>query len=238
MQIESKDKQAVLVFAREISLDLRQRGWAGRFRRLLEIPRFLAVDDADLHIFTSGACTRPLQARFPSAVVHRQSGSSFSESLEGAVGELVELGYKKIVIVGRDCPELTPADVQAAFEELDHKRLILGPDHNGGLYLIGLNHADRDLIRNVNWQRNSDFGEMASRVPAEGVFILPVRQDLDSTEDLHRLSVGSSPIAHLARSLLGQGGSTSFKVMSLPRLRQRSREVLRWQLPPPSALFT
>ena len=238
MQEESNEKQAVLVFARAISLDLRQRGWAGRFRRLLEIPRFLSLQDADLHIFTSGTSRRSFQDRFPSATVHPQSGSSFSESLEAAVRELAELGYGKIVIVGRDCPELNPGDVQTAFEELDRKRLVLGPDHRGGLYLIGLNHFDQDLIRNVLWQRNSDFGDMASRVPAEDSFILPVRQDLDSTEDLRRLSVESGPIARLARGLLGAGGSTSFKVTSLPRLRQRPREVLRWQLPPPPALFS
>jgi len=122
MHEEPRRKQAVLVFARDISLDLRQRRWGPRLRSLLKIPRFLSQAAADVHVFTSPSSIENLRVRLPWAHVHAQSGSTFAECLEQAIEELVDDGYAKIVIVGRDCPELTQTDVERALLELDDHR--------------------------------------------------------------------------------------------------------------------
>ncbi len=234
MYEEPRRNQAVLVFARDISLDLRRRGWGQRLRQLLQIPRFLAEEDADVHIFTSPSSVDTLRAKFPWAGVHSQSGSNFAECLERAVGELVDDGYGKIVIVGRDCPELTFDDVHSAFRELDGKRLVLGPDHQGGLYLIGLHVEDLDLLKGIDWQQDSDFSQISARVPVDRTFILPTRHDLDSTIDLRSLLRAGGAVADLVRFLIGVLRATALKVASGPRPLRRVREILSWQLPPPS----
>ena len=48
--------------------------------------------------------------------------------------------------MGRDCPGLGALDIERAFAELTSKKLVLGPDHRGGCYLIAFRIADRMVL--------------------------------------------------------------------------------------------
>ncbi len=51
-------------------------------------------------------------------------------------------GWKQVVLIGSDLPDLTAAIIQESFERLTNHDLVLGPARDGGYYLIGLK-ADR-----------------------------------------------------------------------------------------------
>ena len=47
-------------------------------------------------------------------------------------------GWKQVVLIGSDLPDLTPAIIRESFERLTNHDLVLGPARDGGYYLIGL----------------------------------------------------------------------------------------------------
>jgi glycosyltransferase A (GT-A) superfamily protein (DUF2064 family) len=170
-------RRAILIFADRSDADLARRGLPTAARSLLQLP---VLSDgfgvaADVHLFTRGAFRRPHVAQ-----VHRQSGRDFRERFENAIETLYALGYGEIVAIGRDCPALRIEDIAGAFEQLEEKRLVLGPDHRGGCYLIGIRASEGHLVRGVRWERNTDCEQLRDRCAPADVALLAVKQDVDS----------------------------------------------------------
>lgn len=228
-------RRALLIFAEPAHIDCARHGWPRNFRNLLEIHSFCAQQqkDFDTHLFTSGLYPAIEQL----TLIHAQAGVSFAERLDNAVEALARLGYREIVIIGRDCPDLELRDIHLAFEELDRHRLVIGPDHRGGCYLIGIHASDRSKLRGVQWQRNTDFRALLRRFGPENTFQLAVKMDLDTWGDVRLLARSSSRGRQLAEFLLDSqlsNGTIAYAAeKSDPILFQRKD----WQLPPPFRCF-
>lgn len=226
------ERRALLIFADSAHTDCRRRGWPAAFRILLETHSF-SFDRRpgfDAHWFTSRGCNRLVS---PSIEVHLQEGASFGQRLENAVESLAQLGYQEIVIVGQDCPDLEPIDICQAFDLLDKHGLVLGPDHRGGCYLIGIHATDRKRMNGVRWQRNADFCEIRRRFADESTFELPVKIDLDTFEDVWLLATSKSAFRWLAKALLESDQlHAAFEDSFFQPYSAEQR--IHWQLPPPA----
>ena len=225
-------RQAVLVFSSAAVLDRARRGWPRAFGQLLECNDLLSWTNLgfDVHVFSS-----PGFGVIPEAPlnIHYQEGSSFGERLDNAVQTLTDLGYSKVVVVGSDCPDLELEDIQLAFSALEHHRLVLGPDHRGGCYLIGFDTSERHLLHGIRWQQNSDCAELLRRSGSKRAFVLAVKQDLDTIADIELLASSTSRWRDLASCLLG--ALASFFATSRPaQIHSRLRYLrIHWQIPPP-----
>lgn len=233
-------QNALLVFANPVALDCQRRNWPATFQQLFSTAHFLKVAsaDTDVHVFTS--CFSANLQGFP-YTVHCQpvTSTSFGDRLEAAVDTLAAYGYQKIVIVGSDCPALTGDDILQAFSLLDAKRLVVGPDHRGGCYLIGLHTAERGLLAGVRWHRNTDCAELTSRAGLAATVILAVKQDLDSLEDIQLLAHSELHLSVIALSLLLTlfcRAIREFRLSGGPQ--EKTRPILCWQLPPPELSFS
>src|SRR5262249_26894266 len=82
--------------------------------------------------------------------VRLQSGADLGERLANAFPELLGDGDRAVVI-GSDCPDLTPALVREALAALADVDLVLGPARDGGYYLIGLRRPSPDLFVGIPW---------------------------------------------------------------------------------------
>jgi len=223
-------RKAVLIFADPIGLDLSRRGLPNFLRSLLDLRALLHRNvGADFHLFTSG----PAPA-LPGVCLHRQHGATFAERLEAATEEIALLGYREIVLVGRDCPHLCADDIAAGFAALSTKRLVLGPDHRGGCYLIGLHARDRHLLRGVQWKRNTDCEQLQRRCGNGEVALLPIKQDLDSWQDLHLLARGADACGRLIVFFLDQVLSLGKSTADFFVDSAQQAERVRRQLPPPA----
>ena len=65
-------------------------------------------------------------------------GSSFSQRLEGALAQVFSQGYQNVLVVGDDCPALTWRHLNKAVCLVQAGQVVLGPSHDGGIYLLGL----------------------------------------------------------------------------------------------------
>ncbi|MBS1867924.1 MAG: DUF2064 domain-containing protein, partial [Acidobacteria bacterium] len=198
-----RTRRALLLFADSLQTSCARKGWPAAFQSLLaaahlSFESFEAAEPFDFHLFTSPGGSRPTH----SCQIHVQQGTSFGEKLENAIATLARLDYREIVVVGQDCPDLEPADIRRAFELLDHHKLVLGPDHRGGCYLIGIHASDRSKLRGVQWQKNTDFQALRRRFGVENACQLAVKMDLDTWADVRLLAASASRWRNLAAFLL------------------------------------
>ena len=226
------ERRGLLIFADSAHTDCKRRGWPSTFRILLETQSFTFEENRgfDVHLFTSRGRHRPVGSTLQ---VHFQCGASFADRLENAIESLVQLGYQEIVIVGRDCPEVEQSDIVEAFELLGQHRLVLGPDHRGGCYLIGIHANDRGKLHGIRWQRNTDFRQILNRFGNQDVCGLCVKIDLDSLSDVWLLARSRSQwsiVAELLRKLLL---TCRFFLRRTAKIYPVENQREFWQLPPP-----
>lgn len=199
-------------------------------RPLLNLPAFASEFSPaiDVHLFTSAGNTSVAGPQ-----VHRQSGQGFAERFENAIETIAQLGYDEVVAVGRDCPGLRALDIERAFAELASKKLVLGPDHRGGCYLIAFRTIDRELLRDVRWNRNTDCAQLLQRAGVAHVFLLPVKQDLDSWSDVRIFARRGDPLARFAAFLVDCFSISARQITPIVSFAAQHMRV-RQQMPPPA----
>jgi glycosyltransferase A (GT-A) superfamily protein (DUF2064 family) len=222
-------RRAVLVFADQVHRDLKRRAFPQTAGPLFNLPAFSGISlETDVHLFTSAGPVAPSSSR-----IHRQSGYDFRSRLENAIEKIHELGYDEIVAIGRDCPSLRAADIERAFAELASRKLVLGPDHRGGCYLIAFRSADRALLRAVRWKQNTDCAQLRARCAASDVLMLPIKHDIDSWSDLRIFARTGNALARLALFLVRMICASCAPIAQrLDLALQRMR--IRQQMPPPA----
>lgn len=62
----------------------------------------------------------------------------FSEQLHKALSATLSIGYKQVIVIGNDCPELTVGDLNRAAYALQNGHLPVGYDRRGGVFLFGI----------------------------------------------------------------------------------------------------
>ena len=94
---------------------------------------------------------------------------------------------KSVVIIGSDCPELTPALMVKAFQQLQlGSDLVLGAAIDGGYYLIGLSRFIPELFTEISWGSAQVFSQTVETAQSLNLTTayLPPLADVDRPEDL------------------------------------------------------
>lgn len=92
------------------------------------------------------------------------------------------------VIVGSDCPSVTPAYVEAALRALEDTDVVLGPSDDGGYVLIGARTTDPEMLAGVEWGTPRALEQTLSQLQRQGLrhHCLEPRWDVDEPEDWAR----------------------------------------------------
>lgn len=116
----------------------------------------------------------------------RQVGNTFGERLTSAVSDLFHQGVERVMVVGNDCPQLTPSHLRAAAQLLEMGHNVIGPDRRGGTWLIGLQRADFNpaVFATLPWETGRLFTELTRSLPAH--IDAASLGDLNTFEDLRR----------------------------------------------------
>ncbi len=141
----------------------------------------------DISIYFSGGNLAQMQHWLGSSWQYQpQTGTNLGDRLSNAFQQSVTQGYQSTVIIGIDCPELNPEILQAAFANLQDHDLVLGKAHDGGYYLIGLQHNVNELFTEMRWGTDQVFAETLRRSQSLNLKtkILPTLHDIDYPEDL------------------------------------------------------
>ena len=97
--------------------------------------------------------------------------------------------YEKVVLIGTDCPSLTPERIQTAIQQLDENNAVMIPAIDGGYVLLGFKQVDESLFSNISWSTPSVAEVTKQRIAALGwtLALLPALHDIDEPEDLKYL---------------------------------------------------
>lgn len=151
-----------------------------------------------VELAVAGDPGHPLFSALPGlAGIARQRGGDLGERMYRALADGLRR-YRKVLLVGSDCPFIDGDYLAAAEAALDARSLVLGPAEDGGYVLVGAactgtgrtgtGTVCREMFENISWGSDSVCAQTRERLRqldhqwAE----LPVLADIDRPADLPR----------------------------------------------------
>lgn len=115
-----------------------------------------------------------------------QSEGDLGARMANAFGQSFLEGSTRTLLIGSDCPELTPARLGAAFDRLGLTPIVFGQAYDGGYYLIGMTRLFPELFQGINWGTPTVLAESLRALASHYVkpAVLEPLRDLDVPEDL------------------------------------------------------
>ena len=100
---------------------------------------------------------------------------------------LNERKYDRAILIPMDVPYLTTDDLNRAFSRLDKSRFVFGPEHNGGVYLIGLHGPFvGNVFDSVRWSTENSFIDLTANTCGECAQ-LHYLDDINEFDDLFKI---------------------------------------------------
>jgi rSAM/selenodomain-associated transferase 1 len=111
-------------------------------------------------------------------------GSRMAHAFDAALGENAAL-----VVIGSDCPGLSPAVLREAARALESHDAVIAPAEDGGYVLVGLAARDPGLFAGIAWGGPTVMAETRARLARAGTNWkeLGTFWDIDRPEDYARL---------------------------------------------------
>lgn len=130
----------------------------------------------------------PKEHPFPFHALHLQEGMDLGVKMKNAFRKAFSLGFKKAVIIGTDCPDLTSELLIRSFSLLDQSDLVIGPAGDGGYYLLGMNREHSYLFDGIEWSTSQVFSRTLelARHHHLSFSLLPMLHDIDNEADWNR----------------------------------------------------
>ncbi len=117
-----------------------------------------------------------------------QRGDGFGERLLFAAEDILALGYGSVCLIDSDSPTVPAAAYAQAVQALaaPGDRIVLGPSHDGGYYLIGLKQAHAEPFARIAWSTSTVLAETRQRCTEAGLEVveLPLWYDVDDAQTL------------------------------------------------------
>ena len=130
-----------------------------------------------------------------------QRGADLGERMHHALGDALA-AHPGALVVGTDCPFLSGQDLHRARNRLfeHHDRVVLGPAHDGGYFLLAARAIDASLFANMPWGGDEVLERTRLRLAALGWrwSELDPRHDIDRPGDLVRVAHLLAPSAKAA----------------------------------------
>ena len=169
---------------------------AAEFCRALlrdQLEHLKALTVADLFVAFTPSDARAVVAEIlpPEFRCFPQHGEDLGARMGKVFDHLRDNEYENIVLIGSDLPALPLSYVERAFESLSSrgKRVVLGPSHDGGYYLVGMSRRTPEIFHGMTWSHDQVLAQTLAKLADLGVDqeLLPVWFDVDTVDDLRRL---------------------------------------------------
>lgn len=116
--------------------------------------------------------------------------ASFAAKINIAVKQAFEKGYKKIILVGDDTPQLSANQLLKAAQSLENNKLSVGPSKDGGAYLISFTqqHFKEGILKDLAWQTNLFYENLLLNITNQKLDFTRLAEfsDLDTEADLQQ----------------------------------------------------
>lgn len=139
--------------------------------------------DIDKRIYFSNAV---VESKWQSDYKTVQSGADLGERMLNAFKEGFKAGYKRIVLIGSDLPDINTTHIIEGLNALEETDVVFGPAEDGGYYLIGLSKIEESIFKNKPWSQSHLLNETLQELQTLKVSVstLEPLNDIDTYEDL------------------------------------------------------
>jgi uncharacterized protein len=120
-----------------------------------------------------------------------QKGKDLGERMKNSFGSAFQHGFRRVVLIGSDSPDLPKTFLHNALAELQNHDIVLGPSSDGGYYLIGFQNStfEPSIFDGIHWSSPTVFQETIENIKKtnHGLSLLPMWSDVDTIDDLKNL---------------------------------------------------
>lgn len=151
------------------------------------------------HIFYDGASVHDMEKWLGKQIFIQQQGNNIGERMANALIMGLQTA-EKCLLMGSDCPDISPELLNEAFQALQQNDIILGPAYDGGYYLIGVDNSCKaaaisTLFRDIQWGSDKVLQETRQRADELHfrVHLLQKLHDIDTPDDIKYFDHYSHP---------------------------------------------
>ena len=110
----------------------------------LDLARSVSTDALAIVCPTSDVAD--LAGWLPAIEIVGQHGEGLAAGLASAFRIFIDRGYRRVVAIDSDSPQLPPETLEKAFQLLDGADVVVGPTTDGGYYLVGSKTVQAELF--------------------------------------------------------------------------------------------
>lgn len=173
------------------------------YQRLLDVTRKTVTKvNAKYHLFYSDVIDMDDDWDIQDFDKYLQQGNDLGERMSLAFRNIFSQNdaseLQKVVIIGSDCPSLTPDILEMAFTILGDSDVVLGPTFDGGYYLLGMKEYHAELFENISWSTDAVYQETndKSRLLQLNIADLPTLSDIDNEADWNKALLENPDLSH------------------------------------------
>ena len=128
-----------------------------------------------------------------------QASGGLGERLASLFYTAFRRGVTRLVILGSDSPTVPPQVIHEAFDDLEHRKVVVGPAEDGGYYLLGCSQWIPEIFRGIDWGTPVVLEQTLTELDKQRLaYSLLIRwYDIDRSEDVEKLR---QEIAFMKRS--------------------------------------
>ncbi len=156
-------------------------------RVLLRARQFAANARVSLEVRHDGGTAGDMAAWLGADLAFRSQGDGdVGRRMARALKAALDDGAGAAVLVGTDCPDISPRIIEDAFRALADHDLVLGPAEDGGYYLIGVTRDAPGLFEDMTWSTDRVLRDTLDRADRLGLKTALVDRltDVDRPGDL------------------------------------------------------
>jgi rSAM/selenodomain-associated transferase 1 len=160
------------------------------YRRLAEhtLREALDVDGAEVRVhFTPAEAEEAVRGWLGEGpALLPQADGDLGERMRDAFARAFADGYRRVVIIGSDLPEMRADLLGRAIALLDGREAVVGPARDGGYYLLGLTRLVEGIFEGIAWSTPGVLAATLERLQAAGIIpaLLEPLADVDEVQDL------------------------------------------------------
>jgi rSAM/selenodomain-associated transferase 1 len=141
-----------------------------------------------------------LSSWLPTIEIVGQNGNGLAAGLVSAFQVFIGRGYRQVIAIDGDSPQLPPETVDKAFRLLDEADVVVGPTMDGGYYLAGASTVQSKLFDTRRMGTGSALDSLMANAKDLGlqVALTEALYDVDEAEDLERLALELHSFPHRA----------------------------------------
>lgn len=161
------------------------------YKHLVEITEQetkLLSDKITVHVYFSEVI---IDSKWPGKKKFVQEGRDLGERMKNAFKKGFEMGFKRVIGIGADLPDLKSDILLDALEILQKEQMVFGPAEDGGYYLLGMNKMVNCVFEEKPWSTPQLLQLTLAQLQAQKIsyHLLPQLNDIDTIEDLKTSSL-------------------------------------------------